>query len=778
MKYINALTNKDLALATSKLEGFIPEEIYDIHAHSYKSIHFTQGTWPFLKEVGTLGCREHRNALSRYMPAQTIHGLYFGMPHQSADRDLMNQWMMTEVKSKGTNYSRALRVTSPYDSQRKVAEELRNGLFCGIKPYHCYASRPDTMNALVSEFAPEWMWETLNETRGILMLHIVRNSAIEDANNQRELQMLCRAYPRCQVILAHIARSFNYRNARNCLYRLTDLDNVVVDTSAVCETEAFRAAWETFGPRRILWGSDYPISEVRGRCVTTGSNFLWLHPQRHRLNYQPKTLTEMTLIGIEFLLTLRELCEDAGMNQGDVENLFLHNSLRLLKPHIPAKAAPSESKGPELWQRARTVISGGTGLLSKRAERFDVNEWPSYFSQCSGCEVWDMSGRRYIDFAGGIGAVLLGYADPDVNAAVKRRLSLGTYCSLVDPQEIKLAETLLGLHPWAGKVHYARGGGEAMTVAVRIARAATGHSGIAFCGYHGWHDWYLAANLGKKDALDGHLLSGLDPKGVPGELCGTSVPFDYNDVVSFDLALQQLNGNIAAVVMEPMRSQHPKNNFIFKIAERCREIGAVFIVDEVTSGLRYGFPGALSKIKVDPDIVVYAKAISNGIPFAAIIGRDEVMKESDSCFISSSYWTDGIGTAAALAVLEKVQRLEVQKIVWDRGIKLKKALKDLSAKYPSCKLSIGGMPATPTMHFQLGADTSAAEILFVRKMCQRGVLVSSIFYIMLAHEERHINYLLDSLESVLKEIEQVIVAGRISEEIGNINKHPGFDRLV
>src|SRR5690606_36382833 len=151
-----------------------------------------------------------------------------------------------------------------------------------------------------------------------------------------------------------------------------------------------------------------------------------------------------------------------------------------------------------------------------------------------------------------------------------------------------------------------------MMMSVRMARATTGRSGVAFCGYHGWHDWYLAANLGATGALDGHLLPGLEPKGVPRELQGTSVPFRYNDLASFDQALQQLGNNLAAVVMEPMRSQFPQDDFVAKVAARCRAAGAVFVVDEVTSGLRYGFPGALSRLNLEPDLAVYAKAMSNG----------------------------------------------------------------------------------------------------------------------------------------------------------------------
>jgi glutamate-1-semialdehyde 2,1-aminomutase len=777
MNYNTVLTATDQMLSASGLSGFLPEEIYDIHTHPYNASHFAPDTFSFLKNAGVLGCEKHRNALLQYMPVKTIHGLYFGMPHQNDDRPEMNRWVAAEVKEHGTDLSRSLLVASPYDDPEKIASDLRSGLFCGIKVYHCYATRPDTMNASLPEYAPEWMWELLHEIKGVLLLHIVRDGAMDDTDNQREVRRLCRNYPNVKLILAHVARSFNYRNARSGLYSIVDLDNVVIDTSAVTESESFAAALKILGPKRVLWGSDFPVSELRGRCVTTGGYFYWLHPELIDPKHSSPTKNEMTLVGIESLLTLREACDDAGLTQKDVKDIFFNNALRLLKPHLPKEAMPFEETGPELWQRAREVISGGTGLLSKRAEMFDKQKWPAYFSKASGCEVWDLAGRRYIDFAGGIGAVLLGYADPDVNAAVQRSVLSGSYSSLVNPQEVELTDMLLALHPWAGKVRYARGGGDALTMAVRIARAATGKSGIAFCGYHGWHDWYLAANLSDDTALDGHLLPGLEPKGVPRELRGTSVPFRYNDFESFEVALNKLGNGLAAVIMEPMRAQYPNEGFLSRVASRCREAGAIFIIDEVTSGLRYGFPGALSKLGIEPDMAVYAKAMSNGFPFGVVIGRDEIMQQADGSFISSSYWTDGVGTGAALAVLKKMTSLNVHEVLWARGVVLKDALDKIVARYPSCNLKIGGMPVTPTLQFQLGAHSNHVKTRFVVKMLEKGFLTSSALYLMFAHEEKHINAFLESFEAALKELEQEILGG-LENVAPEGESQAGFSRLA
>lgn len=334
MQYTDQLTPGDQSLACG-LTDFVPDEIYDIHTHPYHPDHFGAEAWNFLQPKGPLGCREHRTALQRTMPAKTIHGLYFGMPHPTANRPAINDWVADEVTTHGTPLSRPLMLAAPQDDREQVATALRSGRFCGIKVYHCYSGRADTMNASVEEFAPEWMWELLHETRGVLLLHIVRDRAMADETNQRSLRRLCRAYPNATLILAHIGRSFNYRHAREGFHTLTDLDNVIVDTSAICESESFAAALKFLGPRRILWGSDFAVSELRGRCVSTGDRFFWLHPESLPENHTAPTTADFTLVGIESLLCLREACDDAGLNTDDINDIFLHNALRTLAPHLP-----------------------------------------------------------------------------------------------------------------------------------------------------------------------------------------------------------------------------------------------------------------------------------------------------------------------------------------------------------------------------------------------------------------------------------------------------------
>jgi glutamate-1-semialdehyde 2,1-aminomutase len=528
----------------------------------------------------------------------------------------------------------------------------------------------------------------------------------------------------------------------------------------------------------VLWGSDYMVSELRGSCITQGDGFTWIHPD---LGTDKLTIFgQYTTVGIESLMCLREACEDTGMTAGDLDDIFRENALRLVRsPTFQSRAseAPNlevRATGQKLWEEAKTKISCGTGLLSKRAHLFDPHSWPSYFSRAKGASLWDLDGKRYTDFTGGVGAILLGHADNEVNAAVKRRVNLGSYATLASPDEVKLADLLLDLHPWAGKVRYARGGGEALGLAVRIARAATGKSGIAFCGYHGWSDWYLAANLGDDAALDGHLLPGLQPLGVPRELAGTAVPFRYNDPASFQAAMQKLDGKLAAVVMEPMRSEFPRDGFLQNVIEACHAAGAVFVLDEVTSGWRFGFPGAAPVLGIEPDIAVYAKAMSNGYPSGAIIGKNAVMDASNSSFISSSYWTDGVGTAASLACIGKMQREGVQKHVWSLGERLQGSLREVASRHPTLQLKIGGMPCAPS----LGFAEPAAKVLMIRHMLQHGYLMSSQLYVTWPHTDELIAEMLAALDETLEIVDQAQASGKFPSEDGAPGIENGFARLV
>jgi len=762
------LSEKDREVVDRVVEGFVPARIFDFHTHLLRGADFTDANRPQFVDPGVVMDAEAlRQGLEVWLPKRDVRALCFGIPARKVDTSTINEWVAKEAAAQSG--WRALALARPDDDPETVSARLSSGHFAGLKVYHLFAERTDSFNCEVEEFVPEWMWEVLHAHRGILMLHMVKDSAMADPANQAAVRRLCRKYPNCQLVLAHVARSFSHRHALDGLRCLRDLDNVWVDTSAVCESQSFVEAIEVLGPKRILFGSDFPISNFRGRSSTLGESFHWLYedaedPGKEALNRQ------MTLVGLESLRAFREAAEASGLTAGDLQNIFHDNAQRALGEDVDG--------GKVTWEDARGHVSCGTGLMSKRREQFDAQSWPTFFSRCHGDEVWDQSGRRYVDFAGGVGAILLGYGDREIERSLRRRLSAGTYCTLVNPEEDQLARLLLRLHPWAGKIRFARGGGEAMGAAVRIARAATGRSGVAFCGYHGWQDWYLAANLGDETALDGHLLPGLQPLGVPRELKGTAVPFAYNDLESLRAAVRKLGGKPAAIVMEPMRSQLPKGDFILQVKALAAETGAVFILDEVTSGWRYGFPGAHVRLGFEPDLAVYAKAMSNGFPCAAIVGREEIMEAANPSFISSSYWTDGMGTSAALTCLEKIEREDVSTRIWERGGEFQRQLRDVAAAHPACQLTVGGMPPSPSLSFALGADSAAAKVSMIRGLERRGFLGSSQLYLMQAHTTEHIASFMEALNEVLSDLELEVGRGSLSTMTGVPTSTGSFARLA
>jgi glutamate-1-semialdehyde 2,1-aminomutase len=323
---------------------------------------------------------------------------------------------------------------------------------------------------------------------------------------------------------------------------------------------------------------------------------------------------------------------------------------------------------------------------------FTYGVWPGYYSSARGVEVWDLDGNRYIDMSiGGIGANVLGYADPDVDGAVKTAIDKGTSSSLNCPEDVELADLLCELHPWAEKVRFARTGGEAMVVAVRIARAVTGRDKIAFCGYHGWHDWYLAANVDTENALGEHHIPGLDPIGVPKVLKGTALPFRYNQLKELESIAESNKNEIAAIVMEPLRNEFPIPGFFDSVRKLASDVGAVLIIDEISAGFRMNTGGAHLILGIEPDIAVFSKALGNGYPIAAIIGNSEVMEAAQKSFISSTNWTERTGSAAAIAMIRKHKQFNVGSHLMKIGKMVQEGWKILSEKH-NLPVEIGGIP--------------------------------------------------------------------------------------
>ena len=434
--------------------------------------------------------------------------------------------------------------------------------------------------------------------------------------------------------------------------------------------------------------------------------------------------------------------------------------------------------GIGLYKKAKKIIPGGTQLLSKRPEMFLPDQWPSYYRKCKGAMVWDIDGNKLIDMSiNGVGACILGYADSDVDRAVRGAIAKGTMCTLNCPEEVELAELLCGIHRWAEMARFARCGGEAMAIAVRIARAATGWDKIAFCGYHGWHDWYLAANLANDGNLDGQLLPGLEPAGVPRGLAGTAVPFHYNKHESLDDLVQRHKGEFAAIVMEPVRHSEPEKDFLKHVRAVADRINAVLIFDEVTSGWRMNIGGIHLMYGVKPDVAVFAKGISNGYPMAAIIGKRSVMEAAQKSFISSTYWTERIGPVAALETIRKMRADKVPEHLSRIGNRIRAIWKDAS-ETNNLKINIYGIPPLSIFSFDCGEITPIAHTLFTQEMLKKGFIASKAFYATYAHKDSHMNAYARAVGSVFSSISRAIESGNISKLLKGPLAHSGFKRLA
>ena len=432
----------------------------------------------------------------------------------------------------------------------------------------------------------------------------------------------------------------------------------------------------------------------------------------------------------------------------------------------------------DLYKHAKQIIPGGVQLLSKRPEQMAPNQWPAYATKAKGCEVWDLDGNHYYAMpTNGIGSCLLGYADPDVTKAVVDRVQNGAMSSLNAPEEVWLADRLLEIHPWAEQVRFARTGGETCAVAVRIARAATGRDMVAICGYHGWSDWYLAANLNNDSALNGQLLPGLAPTGVPSGLTGSAVTFFHGDTEAFDNIIREYGDRLACVIMEPVRGKMPEKSFMEHVRDELHRVGGVLIYDEITIGWRLNFGGSHLQMGVNPDIAVFAKALGNGHPIGAVIGKRAVMDAAQTSFISSTYWTEAVGPTAALATINKLERCNVAEYVCNVGLTVAKDWEEAAARH-GVAISTGGTPCL--MHFGFKEHSLALRTLYIVLMLKEGFLGSTAIYPTLAHTDEILALHREAIDRVFEKISKIIPQGEqaILDAIGGPVCQTGFKRLL
>ena len=434
--------------------------------------------------------------------------------------------------------------------------------------------------------------------------------------------------------------------------------------------------------------------------------------------------------------------------------------------------------GQKMWKRANHIILGGNMLLSKKPEMFAPEQWPTYYSKAKGCNVWDLENKKYIDMSlMGVGTNILGYSNDAVDNAVIKGIKKSNMSSLNCTEEIYLSEKLIDMHQHFDMVKYARTGGEANAIAVRIARAASGKDKIAFCGYHGWHDWYLSANLNNKDSsgiLKDHLLPGLSTSGVPKNLKNTVYPFKFNDFDALEKICSQ--NKIGIIKMEIFRNIPPKNNFLNKVRNLATKKNIVLIFDECTSGFRESFGGLHLKYKVYPDMCILGKALGNGFPITAVLGKRNIMENAQSSFISSTFWTERSGYVAGLKTLEVMENMKSWKIITSQGKKIKRMI-DRIAKNNNISINISGLDASPS--YSINSNKWQEYKTFItQELLKKNILGANTTYVSICHNDRVIKKYEIELNKIFEIIRKIETSG---ENMDNYLKgpvsHSGFKRL-
>ncbi len=408
----------------------------------------------------------------------------------------------------------------------------------------------------------------------------------------------------------------------------------------------------------------------------------------------------------------------------------------------------------ELLERASRVIPLGTQTFSKSRTQFPHGVSPYYIVGGKGARVVDADGNTYLDFISALNAITLGYADADVDGAVRDQLDEGVLFSLPHPIEIEVAEAIRDMVPCAEMVRFGKNGSDATTAAIRIARAATGRDRVAVCGYHGWHDWYIGATTRNK--------------GVPEVVQGLTHHFPYNDIDALHGLFQQHPGEIAAVIIEPMNLIEPADGYLSGLAELVRHEGAVLVFDEVITGFRYSLGGAQELFGVTPDLATFGKGLGNGMPISAVTGRAELMRETEEIFFSTTFAGETLSLAAAIAVIDKMRREPVIETLWRTGQRLAEGVRDrvrsldlddtvtLQGKAPWISLAFHDHPR---------ARKEAIKTLLIKELIANGVLTAGSHNVCYAHDDADVALVLSAYDAALGTLAEALAGDALEADL-------------
>jgi len=402
------------------------------------------------------------------------------------------------------------------------------------------------------------------------------------------------------------------------------------------------------------------------------------------------------------------------------------------------------TKSDAIYQRAKDIVPAGSQTFSKGVTQFVEGFAPKYLHRGKGAQVWDVDGNQFLDYIMGCHPIILGYADDDVNDAIREQLELGTTFSLMNELEVDVTEKIIETIPCAEAARFGKNGADATSVGVRIARAVTGRDHIAYCGYHGWHDWYIANT---------DLNSG-----IPEFNKQLAHSFTYNDLDSLEQIFKAHPDEVAIVIMEPLTILEPKDNFLHEVKKMAHHYGALLMFDEIITGYRFAVGGAQELTGVTPDLTSLAKAISNAVPLSAICGKKEYLFALEKTFFSFTYGGDCIGLAAANATIPKIQRENIPAQLWEVGAVLKdgfnKLAKDLGlADFFQCL----GYPCRTIISFNGQGKYHDLEMksFIQQELLREGVLWAAYHALSWSHKREDIDFTLNAYEIALKKFKTI-----------------------
>lgn len=408
----------------------------------------------------------------------------------------------------------------------------------------------------------------------------------------------------------------------------------------------------------------------------------------------------------------------------------------------------------QFLQRAEKVIPLGSQTFSKSRIQFPPGHSPLFIERGNGGRVWDIDGNEYVDLICGLLPVVLGYRDPDVDAAIREQLDLGITFSLPTPLETELAERLIEIIPCAEMVRFGKNGTDATSASIRLARAFTGREHIIALGYHGWQDWYIGATTRNK--------------GIPRAVRDLTHKLPYNDIDAVKSVLDEYPQNIAAVILEPMSSDDPEPGYLEELRDLTTETGTLLIFDEVITGFRFSLGGAQELFGVTPDLAAFGKAMGNGMPISAVVGRADIMHEMEEVFYSGTFGGEALSLAAAIAVIDKMRREPVIDTLWATGSRLIDGVKQQICKHGlNDMIKIKGKPPWSILNFldYRDAEAHAIKTFYVLEMLKNGVLTQGTHNICYSHTENDHADILSAYNMVFSSLSEELDKGRLAERL-------------